>query len=1781
MDAGTTNSIYGIWGAAPDNVFAVGDNGTILHYNGTAWSTMDFPHTGDLDMITFTDIWGASESFVVAVSNDDNGTLMYDGSQWKVMPHLDNDTSHLRGPYFTRISGTGANKVYARCSHAIWNGSTWYNEYDEYPPSDVCSGFVSEFPIWASGPSNIYTGQGHQVRRAGEDNLFEGTSWDWELVYEAPQWVTDIWGLDANNIYVVGGRGLIAHKTGTGWVVEHHHPESTVTVYKIHGTAPDNLFAVGEMGVLHYDGNEWQSMELPAFPWGTLFDIWVASEEEAFAVGSGSTILHYLKTYSVSTTVEPAGAGTITRSPSEDEKDEFAKGDPVTLTAAHKFGYRFVRWSGDGITEDNETQNSLSITISGNHRITAHFEGTTTARVPQGRINRGYQVGFRAGDPVDTGSLAYIYDMPLLDLGGPAGLALGLHYRSDLINVMDRVPNDFPARDLSTRFWWSPRCYAKIEADYRTFWLENGAMVAFKKEGEQWQLHETGTEDQPSNGQPIRYVMKETGGYIYLMSPVAERVYLFEKSASATGNGRIRRILDRKGNALIFTYAAADHNNPATIQDGLGRTLTFTYAVPEGGEESLTTVSGPQGRQIRFTYEKASDNGNAWSLRSVTDAGGNTTRLDYETITYGSATFYDNITQVTRPAGNIPYKQTYGACNFDGVTSVCVSKQIDAAGNTTHFDYNQDPYRVTENRGDGTTVTHDYPGRYSLPKTYTDPAGNTFSITKNGREQVTAVSDRNGNATAFTYHDASGRPASVTNAEDETLSFTYAGRDQTFTNPYNSETVVFTFYDLTRIDYPDETHEQFAYDGAGNLLTWTDRAAKTWTYTTNARGQVLTATNPTGGVATFTYHADGTLATLTDSDTGVTTYAYDAYKRPTTLTHPDGTTIQIAYDDNDRITAVTDENNRKYTYEYDANGNLTKITDPADKTISYAYTAKDRGKTVTDRLGRTWLWNYDDMGRPSTFITPDFKWLVFRYDNHGRLKEVTLGGDDKWQIAYGKEGTPASVKTPLDHTAAQETDKHGYVNKTTDPLNHAVTLTRDAVHRITGVTDPLNRTVTYAYDTRGLLTGVGLPHVGTAAYQRDDAGRLTRITDLGGNAWSFTYTDMGRLKTGSDPLGNTRQWSYNAAGQVDRYGLPGGAEAVPTYDNAGNLTRMEYSDGTVLAYGYDALNRLTTANGVSLTRDAEGQITATGGTAFGAGYDAGGNLSTVTYNHGAFTVTYTYDFPGMLSRIRDDLTGTQIDFVYDKDLRLTQIKRSNGVNTTLTWDDAHRLTRLRDGDIIDHRQTLDAAGQIIATTLTAPLDPAAGLAAETAAFTYDAASRIDTAGYGYDARGRLTAAPERTFAWDDASRLTSAGTVTLTYDGLGGLSTRTGGGGTTTFYHNYAIGGAPIVAEKTDGAFRRFYVRTPGGGLLYTIDAADGNTVYFYHFDLTGSTLALTDSAGTVTDAYAYSPYGALLGHEGDSDQPFTFAGRWGVRREPGGGEIYQMGVRYYDAETGRFLSREPVWPQIGDPVMLNPYSYARLAPSAAADATGLAPVFLNDLWTWDEHKRWEAQKPGKPSPARSGRKSGAGSEKRYVFFGVGDTGPMHEGVWRYDPAAHAGRNAPPQPLGRSSVALPDGGIRVFHPLLGGIYRQGHGSASPWSMSGGGVRRFRSGMVRQIRTWTRSMSDVGAQNGDAVQPFGAGRNRYARSVADGKIPPLVARHAGNNEAVQKMLERMAGIRGSKGPVGTEDTQGDRPDPQMATGRIRRFAAHGEAQTAEMYYEARKANLANWIFPFFR
>jgi hypothetical protein len=78
MSSGTPRDLLGVWGSTGSDVFAVGAVGTIRHYDGAAWSWMQSGTNHVLE-----GVWGGSGGDVFAVGDD--AMLHYDGAAWSAM----------------------------------------------------------------------------------------------------------------------------------------------------------------------------------------------------------------------------------------------------------------------------------------------------------------------------------------------------------------------------------------------------------------------------------------------------------------------------------------------------------------------------------------------------------------------------------------------------------------------------------------------------------------------------------------------------------------------------------------------------------------------------------------------------------------------------------------------------------------------------------------------------------------------------------------------------------------------------------------------------------------------------------------------------------------------------------------------------------------------------------------------------------------------------------------------------------------------------------------------------------------------------------------------------------------------------------------------------------------------------------------------------------------------------------------------------------------------------------------------------------------------------------------------------------------------------------------------------------------------------------------------------------------------------------------------------------------------------------------------------------------
>ncbi|MCX6359823.1 MAG: RHS repeat-associated core domain-containing protein [Armatimonadetes bacterium] len=163
-------------------------------------------------------------------------------------------------------------------------------------------------------------------------------------------------------------------------------------------------------------------------------------------------------------------------------------------------------------------------------------------------------------------------------------------------------------------------------------------------------------------------------------------------------------------------------------------------------------------------------------------------------------------------------------------------------------------------------------------------------------------------------------------------------------------------------------------------------------------------------------------------------------------------------------------------------------------------------------------------------------------------------------------------------------------------------------------------------------------------------------------------------------------------------------------------------------------------------------------------------------------------------------------------------------------------------------------------------------------------------------------------------------TTDFAYDALGRRFSRTAGGSTTEFL--YGAGG--MALEKQGGSYTQAY--TQANGLLRR-----GSE--YPLFDGHGSERTVTNSSQTVTGSVNYEAFGQVVGTTGSGANPYMYAGDWGYRNDGDAG-LMHVGARYYDAQVGRFITRDTVLSE-------HRYLYCEHEPVGAVDPSGDSPLAI------------------------------------------------------------------------------------------------------------------------------------------------------------------------------------------------------------------------------------------------
>lgn len=1157
----------------------------------------------------------------------------------------------------------------------------------------------------------------------------------------------------------------------------------------------------------------------------------------------------------------------------------FNGGSPSTSTSANPTGIRY--------NTPGQYRVSLRVCNSGgcntkfiNAYITVKATSSIPAQPNDNYFTRMEQPDQSVQDPIHLGTGTYKYihsDFVLPNVSTP--LIFKRYYNS--INY---------AVDGVLGFGWSHSYNYVVTNLADTLWqvkYPDGHSADFIP------LYNGGGTSFPFYGGTTDSLSKTPSGYDFITKE--QNLYQFD------ANGRLMTITDPNNNVTVLHY---NGNLLDSIRAPGGRYLYLTGNTSTG---KISTVTTPSGKTCSYRYDASNNlvttrDANADSIRftyngnhefiSFINALGDTVLTNVYTNHKVTAQ-YDAHRKLTRIFYDIP-SSGYATVKYPDNTRELyyhnefkvVTYKRDALGKSSTMAYDDNFYQdtVVNEKSQKTIALYD---RFGNPLLQIMPGNRTYTGKFNRFQKPTEITNPIGNKVSFDYNSSNGN--------------------------------------LLTISFPDTSVRKFNYNTNGTTKFYIDGRGDSFYYFYNKYGDLIKIKTPTGHKF-YGYNPDGRLDSLRDENGNLTLLFYDNNGNLKQIKDALNQSLYFSYDDDNQLVTFTDKRNYNTYFSYDKKGRLITRKNALNGVDSFYYDIRDRIVKWRDANGNYTTCKYDSNGR-RTEVSNAVSRVKFEYDDIANLTKITDANNHELKIAYNISSFTQSL---------------------TDGLNHKDTMGYDAVGNLKILTNYKGNTRKYNFDPLNQLVKVIDVQNEVTSFRNDKNGNLKSLTDGNGHTQTFTAGKASWIATYKDAAQNTYSFSYDSAGNLKTINKPVGSISN-MYDKLNRLTKQSISTGDVYDFSYDENSNLKSAknnNGTStFYYDALNRMNRyvdPFGKEVKFGFTPVGSIDYIVYP-GNDTLKYTYDKGNRLWKVKD-WKNNEFVYSYDSSGKVKKVLYPTGIHCDYTYDAANRLVS---------KITYTSTNKILyGQTFTFPTDTTieemrlgsfpAGIVSDTLNYQYredDAIKSNSNWNYTNDNNGNRVKDVFKNdtikYTYTADQLLTSINkegiTTTFKYDALGNRIQRTRGADNTRYVLNL---NSPIslVLQTTDGNgnLRKNYIY--GLGLLESIDSL-GN-VLFYHFDGNHNTVAITDKFDSVKATYTYLPKGALFGKTGTLSQPFTFLGEFGVEQETD--SCYYIRARYYDAGTGRFLSKDPLFGDKFEPQTLNRYLYALNNPFSKYDATGL-----------------------------------------------------------------------------------------------------------------------------------------------------------------------------------------------------------------------------------------------------
>lgn len=503
---------------------------------------------------------------------------------------------------------------------------------------------------------------------------------------------------------------------------------------------------------------------------------------------------------------------------------------------------------------------------------------------------------------------------------------------------------------------------------------------------------------------------------------------------------------------------------------------------------------------------------------------------------------------------------------------------------------------------------------------------------------------------------------------------------------------------------------------------------------------------------------------------------------------------------------------------------------------------------------------------------------------------------------------------PLGQITTYGYDARGNLTSRTDANGNSTIYTYDALGRLLTRTYPDQTVTSFTYNSQGNVITAANQHI-SYTMEYDTLGRLTKITDSNNRTIRYKYNALGSRIQMTTPDGENVGYSYDEGNRLAQITSFAGSFNF-TYDDLGRRTSLTHPNGVSTSYKYDSPGRLVEL----LTQTDKGKIVS----AFTYTHDNIGNRlsKTVTNKPDKRSTRFDYDYDAIYRLL--EAVPTEIKNYQEKEqFKKAEIFEYDPVGNRLSgpkWDELYSYNddnQLLESSEDDYRYDYqyDKNGNLIGKTKLDDDDQT-------------------TWNYEYDYDNRLI---KVTRVEEDEIKL-----ISFKYDPFGRRIEKRveeiEEGEVEIKVYTYVYDNEDIILEylirqededEDEKTELTRYIHGPGIDEPLAIEQK--GKLYFYHTDGLGSIVSLTDIRSKVVQSYEYTSFGELKKYGGKVKNSFTFTGReWD--KETG---LYFYRARYYDPETGRFITKDPIGFAGGD---VNLYGYVSNNPVNFVDPWGLNP---------------------------------------------------------------------------------------------------------------------------------------------------------------------------------------------------------------------------------------------------